>query len=146
MGLRSSKRGLSGLCGLDPFASCKAIRPNESEIATPRAYRLGGVFRLRPGFENEVYPVFGFSWPVTKRTVPPRPQKIPYFRDYRPPERLRKPGVPKGPEGPPVHPDIDLGPERLPGYANKSPKNEVYPGRLDYDGVKKNKKRHLHDG
>jgi hypothetical protein len=81
MGLRASKRGLSGLCSLDPFASCKAIRTNESEIPAPRVDRLGGYFDCVQDLKTRFTRFLGFFWPVTGRTASPRPQKIPYFRD-----------------------------------------------------------------
>ena len=91
MGLRASKRGLSGLYRLDPFASCKAIRTSESEIPAPRAYRLNGYFDCVQDLKTRFTRLLGFSWPVTNPTVSPRTQKIPYFRDFIVrPERLTK--------------------------------------------------------
>jgi hypothetical protein len=65
MGLRASKRGLSGLCSLDPFASCKAIRTNESEIPAPRVDRLGGYFDCVQDLKTRFTRFLGFFWPVT---------------------------------------------------------------------------------
>jgi hypothetical protein len=79
MGLRASKRGLSGLYRLDPFASCKAIRTSESEIPAPRAYRLNGYFDCVQDLKTRFTRLLGFSWPLTNPTVSPRTQKYRIF-------------------------------------------------------------------
>jgi hypothetical protein len=91
MGLCASKRGLSGLCSLDPFASCKAIRTNESEIPAPRVDRLGGYFDCVQDLKTRFTRFLGFFWPVTGQTASPSPAKNTVFsRFIVRPERLTK--------------------------------------------------------
>jgi hypothetical protein len=132
-----------------PICVLQSYQNERIRNSRPMSRSFGRVFRLRPGVENEVYPVFGIllasHWPNCLTSL----EKITVFsRFIVRPERLTKgAGCSKRPRRPSGSPSYRSRPGATSqGTPTKARKTRFTRDAWTMTASKKTKSRHLHDG